>query len=768
MSSIARSFGHSCRKFLKDVPVEPSGAVTSVLHKLIVLLCVSKTKALPSVPHIIAEVAAAAVAACCALCDFTSPCRSEVLAALGRISVMGRTLEEALGRPSVLQRAEEMLPGACSSLMLTIIEAHLVIFGPQTAAGQLPFLASNCAVLSGSGSLLGPVSDSIWEVVYLMLPTAAACTAAPPDSSPHALDKKCLLAALLKAAAGSEPERLSNTAMPHGFEFHSPDARLKPVIGPFLQMALDLEQLLQGQDLLQQRQPDPATALANCLAVFSSPPVLLLFLLTGQLATLGSQPVDAESASLQFRQLLQLHSRTLQRVAEAPLSAGSPWPMVCAANRRMARVISCVFKQMPIAGPRREEHELPLVRQYLDTLRQLCSTEAELTAAQRMGLADGLLAINALVVGLVLERDGNDEHSAELLTFSNPNMLALALMQREVLWFLAAKDNMRVLNELLPMAFMAQCNGLVGGYLSTDINDKPKPTRRRLLALIMQHCSNSITSAIHVAALFGHLGGPMPVEPDMLALLAATAAWPLEGMSVDVPEVTELHMEHSWIAAEALLVKLSDAVAITRIRGRTPWKCCPDALAGCAVALLAFAQYAGMIGTMPSQLGIRFSPPMQTAQQAAAWLRGNPTAVVKLGPPPNDVPEAVALVRLLGWLAEPTTPVATASAVLAEALPALEHRVRSRPPMRQLLEEAGGRWEWAPVAAALHRRLPRRMAARFLPEVDCVTAAVAGSSLQSSDAAAVAAADAATASLLLASQFLQSSAANGACVLIRF
>ncbi len=143
---------------------------------------------------------------------------------------------------------------------------------------------------------------------------------------------------------------------------------------------------------------------------------------------------------------------------------------------------------------------------------------------------------------------------------------------------------------------------------------------------------------------------------------------------------------------------------------------------------------------------------MHVAQKAAAWLRSNPTAATRRGPSPNDVAAAPALVRLLAWLAEATTPVATASGVLAESLPALEHRVRSDPPMRRLLAEAGGRWEWAPVAAALHRRLPRRMAARFLPDVDRVTAAVAGSSLLSRDAAAaVAAADAAMASMLVVS-----------------
>ena len=139
--------------------------------------------------------------------------------------------------------------------MLTIVEAHLVPFGAQPGAGQQLFLSSNCAVLSGSGPLLGPFSNSIWQVVVLMLPAAATCTAALPDSSPHALDKKCLLAALLKAAAGSESERRSNTAMSHaGFLIDTPEFRLLvvPVIGLLLQLALHLEQLLQRQDLLQQ------------------------------------------------------------------------------------------------------------------------------------------------------------------------------------------------------------------------------------------------------------------------------------------------------------------------------------------------------------------------------------------------------------------------------------------------------------------------------------------------------------------------------------
>ena len=107
--------------------------------------------------------------------------------------------------------------------------------------------------------------------------------------------------------------------------------------------------------------------------------------------------------------------------------------------------------------------------------------------------------------------------------------------------------------------------------------------------------------------------------------------------------------------------------------------------------------------------------------------------------------------QLLLWLSEPTTAVATASGVLAEALPALRH-VAADEDVRQVLAAVDGPHEWKPAAAALWRRLPRRMAARFLPEVDRVSAAVgrnahvAGGTF--GDAAAIAAAEAAMAELL--------------------
>ena len=113
---------------------------------------------------------------------------------------------------------------------------------------------------------------------------------------------------------------------------------------------------------------------------------------------------------------------------------------------------------------------------------------------------------------------------------------------------------------------------------------------------------------------------------------------------------------------------------------------------------------------------------------------------------------AQSLVRLLLWLSDPTTAVATASGVLEEALPALRLMAADKD-TGQVLPAVGGLHEWEPVAAALQRRLPRRMAARFLPEVDRVTAAVAGRDAHvlggaSGDTAAIAAAEAAMAELL--------------------
>ena len=124
--------------------------------------------------------------------------------------------------------------------------------------------------------------------------------------------------------------------------------------------------------------------------------------------------------------------------------------------------------------------------------------------------------------------------------------------------------------------------------------------------------------------------------------------------------------------------------------------------------------------------------------------------------------------RLLLWLSDPATAVATASGVLAEALPALRLMAADEA-MQQVLAAADGPHEREPVAVALRRRLPRRMAARFLPEVDRVLAAVAGRDAHvlggtSSESAAIVAAEAAMAELL---QVRAIHSCSGASKLIR-
>ena len=662
---------------------------------------------------------------------------------------MDDSLEKAIGRPEVLQRAEQMLPGACATLMLTIAETHLLPLQPgRLAAAGHPLLSSECAVLSASRPELENLPESVWQVVYLMLPAAARYTVALADSRPCALRKKCLLAALLKTTAVFTSAMLQIRKEENsqaGLVMDLAETALMKVLESCSQLALHFEQLLvqqlqqhQEQHRQMQQGADVPAALANCLAMYGC--TLLAPLIFDGANAKGCLREYSKLAMKQLQKLLQLHDRSLQRVIEAPLCMNSPWPLICTAGGQLAMIDHRVRDDaMPIEAAVRkyveegsERRGMHMVKQIVETTRQLSGEGAKLSAAQRVALAQELLALCIFSLGLVpslelLEQAGRSALSmaaVELLTFSKPGMIALAAVQDKLQQFLAAEDNVHMLSEPLPVAFLAHSNGM-GGSIGAELLPAV-PTWRMILALAVQQCSSRILSAIYSALHSSHVGVPMPTHADMLALLAATAAWPLGASLVGAPEGTGKwdFMTPCWIAADMMLSKLSDEVDPSASPSRMPWQSAPDELAGCTVALLAFAQYAGMLGTEQRHSALLTSRPMQVAHTAAAWLRANPTAVTTPGPPPNDVPDTAALVRLLGWLAQPTTPVATASAVLAEALPALEHRVRSRPPMRQLLAEAGGRWEWAPVAAALHRR----MAARFLSEVDCVTAAVADSS----------------------------------------
>ncbi len=175
-----------------------------------------------------------------------------------------------------------------------------------------------------------------------------------------------------------------------------------------------------------------------------------------------------------------------------------------------------------------------------------------------------------------------------------------------------------------------------------------------------------------------------------------------------------------------------------------------------AVSLLAVAEKWGRTGCwddVPAAGGLRGWPAL--ASDAAALLHSMakpsraPTARRSAAARAlEDVSAAAKLQQMLAWVAESPT-IATTTAVLTEALPALAALASANTEASQQLALKGGLQEWAPVAEALRRRLPRRMAARLLPMVDAVTAAVAGPPAADKKDALAAAADAAMAALLL-------------------
>ncbi len=155
--------------------------------------------------------------------------------------------------------------------------------------------------------------------------------------------------------------------------------------------------------------------------------------------------------------------------------------------------------------------------------------------------------------------------------------------------------------------------------------------------------------------------------------------------------------------------------------------------AAAAVSALAFAEVDGNCNiTRPGGIASAMQGYMQYAAQAASYLHLLAQQLLKPSRANAEVARAVltargaaqSLVQFLFWLSEPITAVATASRVLQEALPALQLMAAGEETW-QLLAAEGGPHEWMPVAAALRRRLPRRMAARFLPDVDRVSAGVA-------------------------------------------
>lgn len=253
-------------------------------------------------------------------------------------------------------------------------------------------------------------------------------------------------------------------------------------------------------------------------------------------------------------------------------------------------------------------------------------------------------------------------------------------------------------------------------------------------------------------------------QQQLLALSAAVARPAfMYGSEVGLPEWVDRPPATIYLGA-ALLAEIADLSAES-LHHAPVSICQPAGLAAVvtsgAVSALAFAAVDSCSGRRPPDIERDMQACMRYAANAARFLHVLAQQLLK----PSSVIAAAArsaltsqgaaqsLLQLLLWLSEPATATATASGVLAEALAALLLMAVDKD-MRQVLTAADGPHEWEAAAAALRRRLPRRMAARFLPEVDRVSAAVAGRSGNAAgsvahvDAAALAAAEAAMAELL--------------------
>ena len=106
----------------------------------------------------ISALAAAAMAACSALCAFTSLQRTEVLTAVReRCSPPNYLMPSALSDEAVLQQVEQQLPGAQAALLLTVVEAHLE--ESDTVPGR-PMLPFSGVILSAHGAQLGETLET--------------------------------------------------------------------------------------------------------------------------------------------------------------------------------------------------------------------------------------------------------------------------------------------------------------------------------------------------------------------------------------------------------------------------------------------------------------------------------------------------------------------------------------------------------------------------------------------------------------------------------
>ncbi len=232
------------------------------------------------------------------------------------------------------------------------------------------------------------------------------------------------------------------------------------------------------------------------------------------------------------------------------------------------------------------------------------------------------------------------------------------------------------------------------------------------------------------------LWGAVAFHKDEYHTLANTLGWLVQHQLARAEQLANTQtMQCMYDIAAMLHAVVKPALSVQpEALGSAKDAAAATAVAAAATALICFAEVDCSGSSKPDPT---VSPPggMQIAAVAASFLhslarqlQGNKGTAAPTRSALASAHAVVILRQLLSWFAKPAGAVAMSSAVLTEALPALAAMAEGDEEICRQLAAEGGPHEWAPVEAALRRRLPRRMAARFLPQVDCVTTAIAKAS----------------------------------------
>ncbi len=489
--------------------------------------------------------------------------------------------------------------------------------------------------------------------------------------------------------------------------------------GAVLQHAVTLSSIAEGQHG-QDPQPDARLAVMHCLQAAEGR-------LRNPLPFLPAPPLCV--------MLAQLAGRIMARFAAAPHAASSP----CLLLQYIAFFLDAMIGRVPECAQKlsRVHRSLLASVQLLMRGPQPQLSAAAVAAGGPLLVCEAAMSVLCAIRVAVFAKGDN---------FSDTVSRLNAQLLQQCLALLA------------DVSISAQLKELVGYPL--------RSVRRAQLAFVvdsalgsvitfMGSIINSLQVRLHtrIMALADHQHGLLALST---AVAQPTLMKTLEGGLLDTPtatayEAASLLADIAMLSAEALNGNPSSVCQSPGLAA---------AVASAALSALKFAALDSSSGSRPPDIADKVRSCMQYTARAAKYMHMLAQQLPKSNRANAEAARSAlatqgamqSLVRLLLWLSEPTTAVATASGVLAEALPALRLMAADEE-LQQVLAAPDGPHEWEPAAAALRRRQPRRMAACFLPEVDCVSAAVAGRASTApgtvaADAAAIAAAEIAMSQLL--------------------